>query len=77
MFTFCEAGRRAGTSPFCYCLENKIKIQLFRSQVQENVEEVKKLQRKILNAAHKSEAEHARLMTYMLPLLNLLKIFAN
>ena len=30
-------------------------------QVQENVEEVKKLQRKILNAAHKSESEHARL----------------
>ena len=29
--------------------------------MQENVEEVKKLQRKILNAAHKSEAEHARL----------------
>merc|ERR1712062_414522 len=38
---------------------NTINTQI--DTVQENVEEVKKLQRKILNAAHKSEAEHARL----------------
>merc|ERR1712141_358769 len=38
---------------------NTINTQI--DTVQENVEEVKKLQRKILNAAHKSEAELARL----------------